>query len=307
MIARQTRFLVLRGGALGDFVVTLPAMTAIRERWPEAYIECIGYPHIAQLAQVGGLVDHVGSLDRAEIARFFANQPTFTAAQVDHIRSFDLVFSYLHDRNGQVRENLELAGSKQVIYGSPLVPEGVHAVDHLVKPLEALAIYAQGAEPRLTWPETAAPAVPTGVAVTRGRDPYWIIHPGSGSPRKNWPTAKFLQVAERLEAAGRGTPLFLVGEADDGVAEALKAYDPAHILSGLSLLEVAAWLCQAHGYLGNDSGITHLAAALGNPTCALFGPTDPAQWGPRGRHVRILQAPSGNWDALTPETVYSCC
>ncbi len=307
MIARRIRFLVLRGGAIGDFVVPLPALAAIRERWPEAYIECIGYPNIAQLAQIGGLVGHVGSLDKAGIARFFASLPCFTSAQVDFIRSFDLVFSYLHDRNGMVRENLELAGAKQVIYGSPLIPADVHAVDHLVKPLESVAIYAQGAEPRLPWPDSADPPVTADTAVSRDRDAYWVLHTGSGSPRKNWPTTHFLQVAERLEAAGRGTPLFLLGEADDMARQALQGYDRSRVLSGLALPEVAAWLRHARGYIGNDSGITHLAAALGTPTCALFGPTDPAQWGPRGSHVRILQAPDGNWEALTPDTVYSTC
>ena len=69
---KQIRFLILRGGAIGDFILTLPAIAAVRERWPDAYIELIGYPHIANLALAAGLVDHVDSLDRAEMARFFS-------------------------------------------------------------------------------------------------------------------------------------------------------------------------------------------------------------------------------------------
>ncbi len=71
MIAHRTRFLVLRGGAIGDFIVTLPALQAIREQWPAAYIECIGYPHIADLGLQSGLLNRVDSLDRARIVAFF--------------------------------------------------------------------------------------------------------------------------------------------------------------------------------------------------------------------------------------------
>ena len=138
---KQSRFLILRGGAIGDFILTLPAIRALRRQWPEAYIEIVGYPHIANLAIAGGLADHVESLDRAEMAKFFALRPSFTEAQARHVQSFDVVITYLHDPDGSVRENLLSAGAKQVIYGSPIVERG-HAVEHLMKPLETLAIYA---------------------------------------------------------------------------------------------------------------------------------------------------------------------
>ena len=109
------RFLLLRGGSLGDFIVTLPVLQALRAQWPAARIEIWGYPHIASLAVAGGLAETVVSLDRAEMARFFVPQPEFTDAQVAAVRSFDLIFNYLHDPVGQVRSNLLLAGAKQVV------------------------------------------------------------------------------------------------------------------------------------------------------------------------------------------------
>ena len=305
MIARRIRFGVLRGGALGDFLVTLPALTAIRAHWPDAFVECVGYPHIAQLAQAAGLLDQVTSLDQAQMARFFSTQPTFTAQQVDWVRSFDLIFTYLHDRNGVVRENLELAGARQVIYGSPLIPSGIHAADHLVEPLESLAIYVSQAEPHLPIPVTALPARRGADRPDLAAEKYWIVHPGSGSPAKNWPPDHYFALAQRLESTGQGTVLFLFGEADCAVRDALSRLAPDRVLEGLSLLEVVAWLKQARGFIGNDSGITHLAAALGTRTWALFGPTDPHQWGPRGKQVRIVSAPERNLQALLPSTVYT--
>ncbi|MDD5348487.1 MAG: hypothetical protein PHT59_07730, partial [Candidatus Omnitrophica bacterium] len=146
---KQVRILLFRGGALGDFIFTLPALAALRQRWPDAYIELVGYPHIANLALAGGLVDHVESLDRAETARFFAWTPAFSAEQADHIASFDLVINYLHDPDGSVRRNLQAAGARQVIVGSPIVTGG-HAVAHLARPLESLALYVAEESPRLS-------------------------------------------------------------------------------------------------------------------------------------------------------------
>lgn len=299
MIANRTRFLVLRGGAIGDFIVTLPAIQAIRDQWPEAYIECIGYPHIAKLGLEGGLIDRVESLDRARIVAFFSRPPSFTDEQVEWIRSFDIIFSWLHDPNGLVRENLELAGAKQVIYGSPLIPAGRHAVDHLVEPLESLAMYAQSEQPRLTL----SPA-------TRQQGKEWLaqrgiagedlvfIHPGSGSPRKNWPLESFLALEKDLRQTQRAICFCILGEADAPLRSAVELVFAAdRILYNMTLNELAGVMAQARVYVGNDSGITHLAAAVRVPVVALFGPSNPASWGPRG-DVTIVQHPSGSIEAI---------
>ncbi len=300
MIAKRVRFLVLRGGAIGDFIATLPALTAIRERWPDAYVELIGYPHIARLALDGGLVDRIESLDRARIANFFALVPSFTEDQVEYIRSFDMVISYLHDPDGSVQYNLQLAGARQVVYGSPIVEEGCHAVDHLLKPLETLAIYESGKSPTLRISEGQRQ---WGRDVLKARgiqaDPY-LIHPGSGSPRKNWPVECFLTLADRIRSEKKGAPIFLVGEADDAVARALDRHE---VLRDLTLLQVASLLSASHAYVGNDSGITHLAASLGIPVTALFGPSSSDQWGPRGRRVTILAARDADLRRITPDEV----
>ena len=111
------RILVLRGGAIGDFIVTLPALQKLRERWPEAHIELVGYPHIAELARAAGVVNVVASLDKAEIARFFSLGPTFPTTQREYVSSFHFVVSYLHDPDDTVRQNLMAAGARQVLAG----------------------------------------------------------------------------------------------------------------------------------------------------------------------------------------------
>lgn len=305
----KPRFLILRGGAIGDFILTLPAIQALRDRWPDVHIELIGYPHIANLALAAGLVDHVDSLDRADIARFFALRYTLDEKQEAYIRSFDLVISYLHDPSGSVKAHLVAAGAAQVIYGSPLVTEG-HAIDHLMKPLEALAIYGEGPVPRLNL--RGAP---------RAEEQAWLasqglavrpvaLHPGSGSPRKNWPLERFIELAARVRASGAGAPFFVIGEADAALAGVLaeKAAD-VPTLRDRTLVELAGVLAECAAYVGNDSGVTHIAAALGIPVVALFGPSDPDHWGPRGPNVTVIRASSGDpveisldavWEAIRP-------
>jgi heptosyltransferase-2 len=293
MVLRQTRFLLLRGGAIGDFILTLPALRLLREHWPDAHIELIGYPHVANLARAGGLVDDVLSLDSAHIARLFSLRPELPDDQVKYIRSFDVIVSWLHDPDGVVKDNLLNAGARQVIYGSPLVDSG-HAVDQLVKPLETLALYGAGSAPVLE-------ATPTQKALGRGfldalgfGNEIVAIHPGSGSAKKNWPVACFMELAERLGAAGAASPLFILGEADDAVAQVISSRaGSVPQVRNLPLEQLAGILACCGRYVGNDSGITHLAAALGLRVVALFGPTDPERWGPRGERVRVLHGDLG--------------
>jgi len=298
MVNREPRFLVLRGGAIGDFVVTLPALQALRERWPDAYIELSGYPHIAELARAGNLVDEVTSLDRVEAARLFAARAELPQPQADHLRSFDVVITYLYDPDGIVLENLERAGVKQVICASPIVESG-HAVDHLVRPLVALAIFGEGSVPRLRLPETGLNAARARLRSLFTGDPI-ALHPGSGSPAKNWPLERFLELAHRVSAEGMGTAFFLLGEADEAIRGRLStAARDCPVLSNLSLVEVAEVLAASAAYVGNDSGISHLAAAVGLPTVCIFGPSNAGRWGPRGERSQVVCAPDGDLQRVT--------
>lgn len=303
---KNPRILVLRGGAIGDFVVTLPALRALRERWPEAYIELLGYPHVARLALGGGLVDTVRSLDEAGMARFFVPKASFDSAQVSFVRSFDLIVSWLHDPDEVVRNNFLYAGARQVISGTPLV-NAVHACETMLKPLEELAIYAEQACPRLeVFPELAA----AGGEWLRqnGLDSSSAaIHPGSGSRNKNWPAGNFIGLARALREQGKKS-FFIIGEADAEAREAVRRNAPDFpVLEGCSLETLAGILSHVSLYLGNDSGITHLAAALGMRIIALYGPTDPALWGARGREVVHVQAPRRNLNLLEVDAVLKYC
>jgi len=104
-----------------------------------------------------------------------------------------------------------------------------------------------------------------------------LIHPFSGSPRKNWPLDRYRELAARL-----GHVEWCAGPEDD-FPGAVRIDD---------LYELGCWVAGACVYIGNDSGIAHLAAAVGTPVVVLFGPTDPRVWAPRGSKVRVIARPT---------------
>ncbi len=283
------RILVLRGGAIGDFVVTLPVLDALRAQWPGAHIELACYPRVAPLALLPGLANSAVSLDRPEFARLFRLRGDPEEQDRRWFTTFDLVLSFLYDPDGLVRRALEACPVRQLLDCDPR-PVQRHAADHLAAILESLAIFAIPAVPSLAWPrERASQARALLNEHGVGGRPF-ALHPGSGGKAKNWPPERFLAFAGRLRAAG-WSPFFLIGEAEEGVASHFAgAATPFPCLRPKDLESVADLLAASRAYAGNDSGISHLAAALALDSLVLFGPTRAEEWAPRGRgRVQILR------------------
>src|SRR6516164_54059 len=109
------KILVIRGGAIGDFILTLPAITALRTQFPDAHIEVLGYPHIIQLAVAGGLVDRAQSIEARALAGFFAKGGMLSEDLADYFSEFDLIISYLYDPDRIFETNVRLCGRAQFI------------------------------------------------------------------------------------------------------------------------------------------------------------------------------------------------
>lgn len=133
---------------------------------------------------------------------------------------------------------------------------------------------------------------------------FLALHPGSGSPRKNWPAERFAELARRLSA---DRPWLLVSGPADAAALATLSKAPGAVPArDLPLRTLAAVLRRAGLYVGNDSGVSHLAAAAGAPCLALFGPTPARVWRPLGRRADALEAPAGVLGALGVDRVEEC-
>ena len=313
----QPKILVIRGGAIGDFLLTLPALGLLREAFPNVRLEVLGYEHIVALAVGGGYADAVRSIEYAPMARFFNPKADLDAELCAYFGGFQQIVSYLYDPDGFFSGNLRRCGVKNLIEASPKVdPAGDHASRQLARPLERLALFLHD--------ETGVPLQPAkddqafanvflAFGAGDGSRPIIAIHPGSGGERKNWPADRWVDVGRWLLALpGPDRPRLLLvgGEADTKTLAALRAAwtplaGPGDLLvaENLPLPRVSALLGRCRLFLGHDSGISHLAAAVGAPCMLLFGPTDPDIWAPLRPTTTILRAPDGVMANLTLETV----
>jgi heptosyltransferase III len=298
----KPRVLVIRGGAIGDFILTLPAIRLIRESIPGCHLEVLGYPGIIDLALAAGLADAVRSLEHRNMAPLFAKGAPIDPALADYLLGFNLVVSYLYDPDHHFRASLERVGVKTLIECPHRVEPGRgHAAAQLARPMEALAMYLEsGALSRSLFAAVPAPAQQNLIA----------LHPGSGSLTKNWPLPNWVELGRRVMAELPAARLRLItgeAEAERGVTDTLlrewqgRAFDH---WDRLPLAELVNRIAGCRLFIGHDSGISHLAAACGVPCLLLFGPTDPEVWAPPQPRVRVLRAPEANLADLDVGTVW---
>jgi len=292
------KILFIRGGALGDFIVTLPTLRLLREKWPDAHIEVLGHPHLAEIALHRHYLNGVRSVNHGPLSAFFTPRAVLDPAWMDYIGSFDLVLSYFYDPDELFLVNLRRCQPGEILTRSPRVPDnfGRPAARHfagIVAPL-GLALADDAASDLFPTPADAGAAR----AFLSGMKPgarLVAVHPGSGSETKNWPPESWAELGWRLaEAVPQLALLVVEGEADAAPAQAVvEAWKHVpHLRARLLPLPIlAALLRESALFLGHDSGITHLAAATRRdlPVIALFGPTDPAVWAPPRAGVRALR------------------
>ena len=283
------KILVVRGGAIGDFVLTLPVLTALRTQFSQSHLEVLGYAHIAQLALAAGLVDAVRSIEARPLAGFFASKGELSPELSDYFAGFHLIISYLYDPDEIFQTNVARCTKAQFIAGPHRPDEQLtkHATEVFLKPLERLAIFGADPTPRLLLGSlNSQPSTLNQLAV----------HPGSGSERKNWPQENWKELLHSLLAATPVNVLLVGGEAEGNRLQQLASRLPAEriqLAQNLPLAELANRLQSCKAFVGHDSGISHLAAAVGLPGLVLWGETVEAIWRPKNERVQILRGARG--------------
>jgi heptosyltransferase-2 len=284
------RILVIRGGAIGDFVLTLPALALLRDAFPETRIELLGYRHIVELAVGRHYAQAARSIEYGRLAGFFNPKSDLDPELAAYFAGFNQVVSYLFDPDGFFTGNLRRAGVRNLITGNPKIGDHAHAAVQLAEPLQQLALYLEDSA-ALLHPSAAdhAEAAPW----LEGDAPV-VIHPGSGGTEKNWPLACWEALARHLLAQGRAL-VIVGGESDATALGALRrslAGKPVRFAENLPLPVLAALLAGCRLFAGHDSGVSHIAAAAGAPCVLLFGPTDPSIWAPTNAAVRVVTSPT---------------
>jgi ADP-heptose:LPS heptosyltransferase len=281
---KKSRILVIHHGALGDVVSTFPALLRLKKCYGSIAIIC--QSDLGRLAHELDIADKWFPLEAAAFA-------TLYSSHIDPIVK-DILLSYrkivLFSRSIPLEKTL-LSMSEKDVYRIPPRPDSgqkIHITRH---------IFSNLFRHRLIEKSDKDTRMMLSLSIDEDqRTPQYdpakiVIHPGSGSRKKCWPVSNFVEVASSIDANGK-QPEFILGPAE---------YDLYHVLTQSQkintkihktekLTELAGRLKTSGGFIGNDSGVSHLAAFIGLPTVAVFGSSDPVVWKPMGRAVKIVRS-----------------
>jgi len=283
------RALVIFPGALGDLVCFLPVLRVIARPNRGASVELMARFELARLAAGRTVVAHGHSIDARAVGALFADETALDARRF--FVGFDHIYSFFAADDSGFRARLAAATDGEVSF-YPFRPGGEgHVAEAYLRAIETDET-AWPADTRLE--PTADDFVATARVLAESkcdRSNLIVIFPGSGSPGKNWPAVKFAALASMLSLSKRASVVVILGPAEMAL-EPIFRQAGLPVLKELDLPTVAAIARLALAFVGNDSGVAHLAAAVGGSGVAIFGPTDPARWAPRpaaGGRISILR------------------
>jgi heptosyltransferase III len=289
--ASVDRLLIWHQGALGDLLLAAPALEAISGHFSQARFTAFGHPERWSLLTSSLPLDEIWDSSQSQWAPLFGEEalPPKLAAR---LARFQLAMIFSPRPHGELQTHLHQAGIPAVQW-LPAFPEtGTDAVADLqAGHLAALGLHYQPAPFKLTLRNNPAEAP----AALPGPGPWLAVAPGSGQARKNWPLSHYYEVSRALAWEFNLQVLWLAGPAEELILPYLQGLAQAQgqvLMANRPLDQVARMLSHCRLYLGNDSGLTHLAAAVAGPdVLALFGPTDPRVWAPLGPQVHPLTVP----------------
>jgi ADP-heptose:LPS heptosyltransferase len=277
--------LIFHQGALGDFVLAFPALIRFKKHFKK--IDAICQPQLGELAKELGLIDNWFSQDAARFASLFSDS---IHPDIRH-----LLNSYHEVVLFSFSENLECAINqirRHPVYRIPPRPpeyDKIHVAVHILKNLLKCGLIVKEDYPNS--PGLLFSMVNNTVYYERPHTRMILLHPGAGSRKKMWPLSNHLQL-EQLLKADRYRPEYVIGPAEEFLRPQLQgcgdAQPAVHYPDKLS--DLISLMKSADGFIGNDSGVSHLAAFLGLPTIAVFGPSDPKVWRPIGPCVCVLSS-----------------
>ena len=305
---KMQRGLILQPGAIGDCISTLPLAKFMKDSLQLGGVDILGHTEYIGILPGRTCVDGVRSIDSMDLHRLFAETKTFDLKDGDPLinafADYAWIATFLGEPDSDFEQNLiftiNCSHSAEVITLSLKPPKDSpeHLTDFYIRQFvdgSGLSLQRQQVQPDDCLIKAAKADIDSGEELLRemGLDPrekLVVIQPGSGGPDKRWHLDNFLAVAKELCSKDIEV-VFLLGPAESdrfSVATIKKINSVARCLTDLSLTLVLMLLSCADGFVGNDSGITHLAAGLGVRTLAVFGPTDPAVYRPIGPTVTVF-------------------
>ncbi len=297
------RVFIHHDGALGDVLLSLPLLHAIRK--DSGVLHFAGRADIGILLRECGIAGETSSSGSSRYASLYGGRADNSLA--DFLRSFERAFLFTVDPALQMTEALiSTIPSTKVILTIPTDDVSLHVSDFRRSQFADTGLPEKA---QLPIPQHYRDMAATllGRAGYDGYAPVVAVHGGSGSRSKCWPMDRFFELADRLKANGAFI-LMITGPAeDDAFKDRVEAFARSrggvmHLSDG-ELISVAALLATSSLFIGNDSGAGHLAASINCPVLSLFGPTDPLRWAPRGSRVEVIR--SRSLADITVDQVYS--
>jgi len=303
MTQQPKDILIIKPSALGDIVLALPALTALRKSFPKAKISWLVRPEFADLLREHPDLNTIISFDRRLLGKSWYNPKAFAELikllRRLHRERFDLVLDFQGlFRTGFLawitgcKQRFGMAQTRECSshFYTHKIPQDyscIHLVDYYLK--MAAAAGAQKGRPEFKLPEDAAAAETVKkLLLERSINPgnYVVFVPGAARPEKRWPIERFAQLADKI-ANKFGSSIIAVGsQAEQQYVDSRQAAVKTQIvnLAGqTSVRELIALLKGASLVVSNDTGPGHIAAALGTPVVMIFGPTNPARVCPYNR------------------------
>jgi ADP-heptose:LPS heptosyltransferase len=270
------KLLIIHQGALGDFILTFPALIRLQKYY--GVIDVLCQSGIGKLAKSLGLVEKWYPLEAAYVASLFTDRIDSKIKTLLTPYANIILFTL----SDQLEQTIRQITSVPACRISPKPPKNVriHVTEFVLENLMNCGL--------INVSEAVLDDIPLPNQRSRPKNGDSILlHPGAGSKRKRWPISNFLEVEAMLRADGL-RPEFILGPAEEDLVGELQRPDrTVHALS--DLLDFTVLLKSTDGYIGNDSGASHLAAFLGLPATVIFGPADPKRWTPVGRNVSIVR------------------
>ena len=290
--------LVIHQGALGDFILALPSFETLRNAFPDAKSVIMGYPRILELVDKRFYAEEILSIDQKGMASFFVREGPLDFPLSEFFKTFDLMVIFGRHEERTIVGNLRRVCQSRIlpINSFPSRGERVHLTDHLLKQLAGFGLPISEPNPRLHLRDSDREWANDfwtneGVGMEK-RSRVIILHPGSGSKKKVWPLDRFLSLAHTLRDHFDSKILVVLGPAEG--PEALRAFEGIGsnsfvLAKSLTLLQLASVMEGCWFFVGNDSGVSHMATALGLPVIVIFGPTDHEVWSPRGEKTFVVR------------------
>lgn len=290
--------LLYHNGALGDFITTLPLIASMR-KLHGASVTLLGRLSTGELAREAGYVDSILDAGSNTLLYLFCERPDPPRLR-RFFSPYSMIVLFAATRSPLVR-HAHCFSSAEIKVQPPFPETVIHAIDyHLllldkkekksISRVPVIRLSGNFKDPQLEKKITAAA-------------PCVAIHPGSGSRLKNWPFNRFLETADSVKKLNVRV-VWITGPAEENLS-----FPPGDLsVASPSLTDLGRVLSFCSGFIGNDSGITHLAAASGCPVVVLFGPSNPVVWAPRGlQPVRVLyRAMECSPCHLQPDRPFSC-